>query len=125
MEALSPINDEEAYDAALAEVETYFVNEPRRGTLEADRFLVLTDLITAYEARRWPIPVSDPIDFLINAMELTGRTQNDLATLIGSHPRASEILNRKRRLTMGQVFKITSEWRLPAEPLIAPYELSA
>ena len=124
MEALSPINDEEAYDAALAEVEGYFVNEPKRGTPEADRFMVLTDLITAYEARRWPVPVGDPIDFLSHAMELPGRTQNDLATLIGSHPRASEILNRKRRLTMGQVFKITSEWRLPAEPLIAPYELS-
>ena len=125
MKALSPINDEEAYDAALAEVETYFVNDPTRGSAEADRFLVLTDLITAYEARRWPIPASDPIDFLIHVMELTGRTQNDLATWIGSHPRASESLNRKRRLTMGQVFKITSEWRLPAEPLIAPYELSA
>ena len=48
MEALSPINDEEAYDAALAEVEGYFVNEPKRGTPEADRFMVLADLITAY-----------------------------------------------------------------------------
>jgi len=59
MEALSPINDEEAYDAALAEVETYFVNEPKRGTPEADRFMVLTDLITAYEAKVWPIDVDD------------------------------------------------------------------
>ncbi len=59
MEALSPINDEEAYDAALAEVEGYFVNEPKRGTLEADRFMVLTDLITAYEAKVWPIYVDD------------------------------------------------------------------
>jgi HTH-type transcriptional regulator/antitoxin HigA len=125
MTPVRPIKDEASYDAALAEVEAYFVNEPKRGTPEADRFMVLTDLITAYEARRWPIPVSDPIDFLLHAMEMTGRTQNDLAALIGSHPRASEILNRKRRLTMGQVFKITSEWRLPAEPLIAPYELSA
>ena len=59
MEALSPINDEEAYDAALAEVEGYFVNEPKRGTPEADRFMVLTDLITAYEAKVWPIDVDD------------------------------------------------------------------
>ena len=58
MEAEPPINDEASYDAALAEVETYFVNEPKRGTPEADRFMVLTDLITAYEAKVWPIPTS-------------------------------------------------------------------
>ena len=63
MTPVRPINDEASYDAALAEVEAYFVNEPKRGTPEADRFMVLTDLITAYEARRWPIPVSDPIEF--------------------------------------------------------------
>ena len=125
MTPVRPINDEAGYNAALTEVEGYFLNEPKRGSPEADRFMVLVDLISAYEARRWPIPVSDPVDFLIHAMELTGRTQNDLATLIGSHPRASEILNRKRRLTMGQVFMISQEWRLPADPLIAPYELSA
>jgi HTH-type transcriptional regulator/antitoxin HigA len=59
MEALSPINDEEAYDAALAKVETYFVKEPKRGSPEADHFMVLTDLITAYEAKVWPIDVDD------------------------------------------------------------------
>jgi len=57
MEAEPPINDEASYDAALAEVEAYFVNELRRGTPEADRFMVLTDLITAYEAKVWPIDV--------------------------------------------------------------------
>ena len=67
MEALSPINDEEAYDAALAEVETYFVNEPKRGTPEADRFMVLTDFIMAYEAKVWPIDVeSDNESFNIS-----------------------------------------------------------
>ena len=57
MVAVPPINDEASYDAALAEVEAYFVNEPRRGTPEADRFMILTDLITAYEAKVWPIDV--------------------------------------------------------------------
>lgn len=55
MEAELWIIDEASYDAALAEVDTYFINEPRRGTPEADRFTILTDLTTADEAKAWPI----------------------------------------------------------------------
>jgi len=120
-----PIHDEKSYSAALKEVERYFEKEPAKGTPQADRFMVLLDLIAAYEARRWPITFDDPISVLIDTMELTGRTQGDLAALIGSRPRASEILNRKRHLTLGQVYKICQEWGVPAEALIVPYELSA
>ena len=53
MEAEPPIIDEASYDAALAEVETYFINEPKRGTPEADRFMALVERIEAYEAQAW------------------------------------------------------------------------
>jgi HTH-type transcriptional regulator/antitoxin HigA len=125
MKRLRPIRDEESYDAALAEVERYFEREPAPGAPEADHFAVLLDLIAAYEARRWPIGETDPIALLSHAMALTGRTQNDLAALIGSRPRASEIMNRKRHLTLAQVRKISRAWGVPADALIAPYELSA
>jgi HTH-type transcriptional regulator/antitoxin HigA len=122
---IRPIRDEESYDAALAEVERYFDVEPAPGAPEADHFAVLLDLIAAYEARRWPIGETDPIALLSHVMEMTGRTQNDLAGLIGSRPRASEIMNRKRHLTLAQVRKISREWGVPADALITPYKLSA
>lgn len=125
MVRVRPIRDEASYDAALAEVERFFDDEPAAGTPEADDFAVLLDLIAAYEARRWPIDAGDPIDVLANAMELTGRSRGDLAELIGSRPRASEILNRKRHLTLKQVYLISRGWNIPAESLITPYELSA
>jgi HTH-type transcriptional regulator/antitoxin HigA len=125
MMRLRPIRDEESYDAALAEVARFFDQEPAPGTPEADHFAVLLDLIIAYEARRWPIGETDPIALLSHVMELTGRTQNDLALLVGSRPRASEIMNRKRHLTLAQIRKISREWGIPADTLIAAYELSA
>ena len=70
--------------------------------------------------RRW-----DPIETLTQWMAMKGLNQGDLAALIGSKSRASEILNRKRALTMEMVFKLSSEWRIPAEALVAPYRLAA
>jgi HTH-type transcriptional regulator/antitoxin HigA len=55
----------------------------------------------------------------------TGRTQADLATLFGSRSRASEILNRKRALTLEMIHKLHEEWKIPAELLIRPYKLDA
>ena len=125
MAQIRPIRDEEGYGAALAEVERHFEAEPAAGTPEADRFAVMLDLIAAYEARRWPIGGGDPVAVLAGVMEMTGRTQRDLAALVGSRPRASEIINRKRRLTLGQVRRISQAWNIPADALIAHYDLSA
>lgn len=125
MAHIRPIRDEESYSAALTEAERYFDNEPAPGTPEADHFTVLLDLIAAYEARRWAIGATDPIALLSHVMELTGRTQSDLAALIDSRPRASEIMNRRRHLTLTQVQRISREWRIPADALITPYEVSA
>lgn len=122
---ICPIRDEKSYEAALAAVERFFDHEPAPGTPEGDHFAVLLDLIAAYEARRWPVETSDPVGVLVEAMELTGRSQSDLAAVIGSRPRASEIVRRKRRLTLDQIYKISRAWNIPADVLITPYELSA
>jgi HTH-type transcriptional regulator/antitoxin HigA len=58
-------------------------------------------------------------------MDVTGRTQDDLARLLGSRSRASEILNRKRPLTLAMIHKLHNEWKIPAELLIRPYKLDA
>ena len=122
---IKPLRTERDYDWALAEVEQYFAKEPRRGTPEADRFDVLAALIESYEARHWAIDPPDPIEAIRYRMEQAGLGQTDFARLIGSRSRASEILNRRRPLTMEQAWKLHKEWKIPAEALLRPYRLRA
>lgn len=120
-----PIRNDDDYRWALAEIEQYFDVEPTRGTPEADRFEVLADLIEAYEARQWPIDAPDPVDAILYRMEIGGLQAKDLAEVLGSKSRASEILHRKRTLTLEMARKLHDAWDIPAEILIRPYRLDA
>jgi HTH-type transcriptional regulator / antitoxin HigA len=115
---IRPIRNEADYDAALKDIEQYFVHEPEPGSLEADRFDILAALIGAYEQAHWPIAPPDAISAIREIMALKRYTQSDLATLLGSRSRASEILNRRRSLTMEQARKLHRDWRIPAESLL-------
>ena len=123
MKNIRAIRTEADYDWALAEIEQYFLKEPEPGTRAAERFDVLADLIEAYEAKHWQIEPADPIEAIRYKMEVAGLKQSDLADLLGSASRASEILNRKRALTTDMIFKISRQWRIPAESLVLPYHL--
>ena len=120
---IKPIKTDEDHREALKEIERLW-NAPV-GTPEGDRLDILVTLVVAYEEKRWPIEPLDPVDTILGHMDLTGRTQCDLAELLGSRSRASEILNRKRALTLEMIHKLHREWKIPAELLIQPYELSA
>jgi len=122
---IRPIRNEADYEWALAEIEQYFDQEPARGTPEADRFEVLADLIEVYEARHWPIEHAHPIEMIEYRMELGGFQAKDLAEVLGSKSRASEILNRKRPITLDMARKLHDAWGIPAEVLIRPYKLDA
>ncbi len=124
MNDIRPLRSEADYDAALKAIEVYFDHEPDDGSAEADRFDLLALVIADYEARHWPIDAPDAPDILRDQMELRGLRQGDLAALIGSKARASEILNRRRHLTPQQAWKIHLAWRIPAEALIKPYPLA-
>lgn len=117
---IRPIRTESDYDWALKEIEQYFGNEPRRGTAAADRFDVLAALIEAYEAKTWPIDPPDAVEAIRFRMAQSGWGQADLARLVGSRSRASEIMRRKRPLTMEQAWKLHREWQIPAESLLRP-----
>jgi len=117
------IHDAAGYRAALAEYETYFDNEPAPGSDEGDRFVLLGMVIARYEAEQAPIPDADPVDVLRFVMDSNGRSQRDLAELLGSRSRASELLNRRRDFTLDQIRKLTREWRIPADALLG--ELTA
>ena len=121
---IHPIRTEADYEAALKDIETYFDREPELGSSEADRFDVLATLIEAYERERWPIDPRDPVEAIRYCMEQQGRSQSDLAVLLGSRSRASEILSRRRPLTLEMVRKLHLEWRIPAESLLRAYDLA-
>ena len=113
-----PLRTEADYRWALAEVEHYFENEPEPGTPEGDRFEVLADLVEAYENRTWPIEAPTPLQALRAFMDLRQLQQSDLAALLGSKSRASEILSGERRLSLEMIRRISSSWHLPADILI-------
>lgn len=115
-----PLRTEADYDWALAQIEAYFRNEPVPGTPHADRFDVLATLIADYERRHWPIDPPDPGATIRARMEQAGYTQADLARLLGSRSRASEILAGQRGLTMEQARRLHETWGIPAEALIQP-----
>jgi HTH-type transcriptional regulator / antitoxin HigA len=87
---------------------------------------VLLALVDIYEAKRWPIDVDksfDPIDVLNYAIEELGHSQAELAELLGSRSRASEILSRRRALTVDMIHKISDGWKIPADLLVRPYKI--
>jgi HTH-type transcriptional regulator / antitoxin HigA len=117
---IRPIHSEADYDAALKEIGRYFEHEPKPGTLDSDRFELLALIIEDYERKRWPIEPPDTIDAIRYRTETGGYTQAELGRLLGSRQRASDILTRKRSLTMRMAWKLHREGGIPAEALIAP-----
>lgn len=119
------IRTEVEYKKALAEIERYFDNEPEESTPEADRFDLLTLLIEAYEEQHHPIGPPHPVEMIRHRMRTAGYTQADLAELLGSRARASEVLAKKRRLTLPMIWKLSRQWKIPAEALVSPYRLAS
>jgi HTH-type transcriptional regulator/antitoxin HigA len=122
---IRPLNTDEDYRWALQEIERYFDREPARGTDEAARFDILATLIEAYEAKAWPIEAPDALAAIRHVMDERSLKQSDLAALIGSKSRASEIMNGKRQLTMEQAWKLYKNWHIPAEALLKPTKATA
>ena len=117
---IRPLRSESDYDVALQEIERYFENEPKPGTPEGDRFDLLALVIEDYERKHWPIDPPDAVDAIRYRMETGEHTQADLGRLLGSRQRASDVLTRKRPLTMRMAWRLHREWGIPAEALIAP-----
>ena len=116
-----PIRCEADYDSALGTIDSLMGAAP--DTPEGDRLEVLVTLVEAYEARRWPLEAPDPVSMIEHVMEARGYRQKDLAAVIGSQPRASEVL-RRRRLTLPMIRALSAEWKLPADTLVREYDLA-
>jgi HTH-type transcriptional regulator / antitoxin HigA len=119
---MKPIKTEADYNAALQEIEQLFDAQP--GSENADRLEVLVTLVKVYEDEHYPIPAPDPIEFLNYFMESRGLQRSDIEPYIGSRARVSEILNRKRPLTLNMIQRLSIGLNIPASALIQAYELA-
>lgn len=117
------IKTEQDYEAAMEQIEAFFADMPKPGTRRGDAFELLAFLVSKYETECFPIREVDAVELLHFAIEDMGRSQAELARLVGSRGRASEILRRKRPLTLDQIRILSEAWRLPVEVLARPYRL--
>ncbi|MFL5803013.1 MAG: type II toxin-antitoxin system HigA family antitoxin [Roseiflexaceae bacterium] len=116
---IRPIKTEADYRTALAEIEQLFAAEP--DTPDGDRLDLLTTLVEAYEAHVYPIATPDPIEAIVYYLESRGLARRDLEPYLGSRARVSEVLNRKRPLTLEMIRRLHTGLGIPADVLIQPY----
>ena len=116
---IHPIRNDDDHAAAIREIEKLW--GAAAGTEEGDKLDILSTLVEKYEDGSWPsIDISDPVDLLIYAIEELGHSQAELADLLGSRSRASELLIRRRSLTVEMIYKINQAWKIPADLLVKP-----
>lgn len=113
---IKPIRNQADHRAAMAEVERLW--GAKSGTPEGDRLDVLATLIDVWETEHFPMDPPDPIDALRFRMEQQGLTRKDLEPILGSRIRVSEILNRKRSLSIGMIRRLHEELGIAADVLI-------
>ena len=121
---IHPIRNDDDHAAAIREIEKLW--GAAAGTEDGDKLDILATLVEKYEESRWPnVDASDPIDLLNYAIDELGHSQAELAELLGSRSRASELLNRRRPLTVEMIHKISGAWKIPADLLVRPSRVAA
>ena len=118
---IKPIKTDGDYIEALQEVEGLM--DAKINTPEGDKLDVLVTLIESYEKKHHPILPPEPVEAIIHQMESQGLSRKDLEIVLGSRARVSEILNRKRSLSLNMIRKIQKSLGISAEILIRPYNL--
>jgi HTH-type transcriptional regulator/antitoxin HigA len=119
---IHPIRNNQDYRAALKALSPLFDNEPEPGTPEGDYFDVMLTLVEAYEAKHFPVDLPNPVDAIKFRMEQSGLTACDLAPAMGRTNRVYEVLNGTRSLTLPMIWKLHSQFGIPAESLIKPMQ---
>ena len=117
---IRPIKTEKDCKSVLKIMEQLFNAAP--GTTEGDRLDVLATLVEAYEDKHYNIPMPDPVEAILYHLESRGLTRRELEPFIGSRARVSEILNRRRSLSLKMIRKLSNGLGIPAEVLIQPYD---
>ena len=116
---IKPIKTKKDYEQALERLEVIF--DAKKGTAKGDELELLGMLVDNYENEKFPIGFPDPVEAIKFRMEQLGYTQTDLANVVGLKSRASEILNRKRKLSLEMIRQIHDSLNIPTEVLIQAY----
>ena len=114
---IKPIRNDDDLRAAFKRLERVY--QAKEGTPAADEMEILVTLIEAYEHKNFPIGLIDPVDAIKFRMEQQGLTAKDLEPYIGSSGRVSEVMNRKRRLSLQMVQRLHDGLHLPYESLLS------
>ena len=114
---IKPIRNDDDLQAAFKRLEVVF--QAQDGTPGFDEMEILVTLIDAYEQKHFPIGIVDPVEAIKFRMEQQELTQKDLEPFIGSSGRVSEVLNRKRRLSLSMVKRLHDGLHIPYESLLS------
>ena len=114
---IRPIKTENDYFESLKRIEELWGT--KKDTADGDEFDLLVTLVESYEMKHFPIAPPDPVDAILFRMEQMGMTKTDMAKYLGSQSRVSEILSRKRKLTLKMVKSLYKGLKIPAEILLA------
>lgn len=113
------IKTPEAHSAALAELEKIMIKNPVPGSSAADRLELLALLVEDYEKKHFPIPAPSPVEAILFRMEQEGLNRSDLVPFIGPKSKVSEVLGKKRPLSLTMIRKLHRGLGIPAEILLA------
>ena len=117
---IRPIKTEEDYTNTLSQIESLM--DAKSNTVQMDELEVLTTLVEAYEEQHYKIDAPDPIEAIKFRMEQEGLKQKDFVSIIGSKSRVSEILNKKRKLTIEMIRNLHKQLHIPVESLFLDYK---
>jgi HTH-type transcriptional regulator / antitoxin HigA len=116
---IKPIRTKKDYEQALERLEVIF--DAKKNTDKGDELEILGMLIENYENEKFPINFPDPVEAIKFRMAQLGYNQTDLANIVGLKSRASEILNRKRKLSLEMIRQLHDQLNIPTEVLIQAY----
>ena len=114
---IRPIKTEQDYSASIRRIEVLW--GAKKDTPQGDELDLLVTLVESYEMKHYPIAPPNPVDAIKFRMEQMNMTKADLVQYIGSQSRVSEILNGKRKLTLGMIKSLYKGLRIPADILLA------
>ncbi len=114
---IKPIKTELDYNDSINRIE--YLWGAKKDTTEGDELDLLVTIVESYEMKHFPIAPPDPVDAIQFRMEQMGMTKSDLAKYLGSQSRVSEVLGRKRKLTLKMVKSLYKELKIPADILLA------
>lgn len=120
---MGAIGDQADYDAVLKAIDRLIEESGEPDTPQADHLKVLVTLVEAYEARRWTVDANDRVSMITHVMGVSGYRQKNLTAVIGSQPHASEVLNRRRALSLPMIRVLSAEWDLPANTPMREHDL--